>query len=162
MRRKSQRKRKRKFLHAFSHELALPFALSHMSICVRYLLHLRPRFSSCLFETCLCLNLRWFVSVVSKRECFVYFIFIYIVFASTHVRLCALALKVFIHSFQSFFFFQNLLTSAGFVPCKGIRIPQFGKTLLIMESGILCFGTRNTAQRIRNPTNDWNPEPKFH
>ena len=28
-----------------------------------------------------------------------------------------------------------------------------------MESGILGFGIRNTA---RNPTNDWNPESKFH
>ena len=26
-----------------------------------------------------------------------------------------------------------------------------------VEPGILCFGMRNTAQRIRNPTKDWNP-----
>ena len=26
-----------------------------------------------------------------------------------------------------------------------------------MESGILGFGIQNTAQRIRNPTKDWNP-----
>ena len=30
-----------------------------------------------------------------------------------------------------------------------------------MESGILGFGIRNTAQGVRNPTNDWNPEFKF-
>ena len=32
----------------------------------------------------------------------------------------------------------------------------------LKESRILCFGIRNTAQGIRNPTNDWNPESKFH
>ena len=31
-----------------------------------------------------------------------------------------------------------------------------------MESGILALGIRNTAVGIRNPTNDWNPESKFH
>ena len=31
-----------------------------------------------------------------------------------------------------------------------------------MESGILGFGIRNTAPGIRNPTNDWNLESKFH
>ena len=33
-----------------------------------------------------------------------------------------------------------------------------------MECGILGFGTRNAAQAqgIWNPTNDWNPESKFH
>ena len=44
---------------------------------------------------------------------------------------------------------------------KGIRILEPGKFLLV-ESGILGFGIRNTAQGIRNPTNDWNPESKFH
>ena len=39
-------------------------------------------------------------------------------------------------------------------PCKGNRIPESGKFLLV-ESGILGFG-------IRNPTNDWNPESKFY
>ena len=33
---------------------------------------------------------------------------------------------------------------------------------LFVESGILGFGIRNTAQGIRNPANDWNPESKFH
>ena len=28
--------------------------------------------------------------------------------------------------------------------------------------GILGFEIRTTAQGIRNPTNDWNPESKFH
>ena len=31
-----------------------------------------------------------------------------------------------------------------------------------MKSGILGFGIRNTAQVIRNPSKDWNPESKFH
>jgi len=39
-------------------------------------------------------------------------------------------------------------------PFKGIGIPESGKFLLA-ESGILGFG-------FRNPTNDWNPESKFH
>ena len=33
---------------------------------------------------------------------------------------------------------------------------------LLVESGILGFGIRNTAQVIRNPTNDWSLESKFH
>ena len=32
----------------------------------------------------------------------------------------------------------------------------------VRESGILGFGIRNTAQGIRNPTNDWNPESNFY
>ena len=31
----------------------------------------------------------------------------------------------------------------------------------LVESGILGFGIRKTAQGILNPTNDWNPESKF-
>ena len=46
-------------------------------------------------------------------------------------------------------------------PCKATRIPESFKFLLV-ESGIRGFGIRNTAQRIRNPTKDWNPESKFH
>ena len=43
-------------------------------------------------------------------------------------------------------------------PCnKGIRIPESGKFLLV-EFGILDFKMWNTAQGIRNPTNDSNPE----
>ena len=30
-----------------------------------------------------------------------------------------------------------------------------------MKFEIQEFGIRNTAQGIRNPTNDWNPESKF-
>ena len=31
-----------------------------------------------------------------------------------------------------------------------------------MEARILGFGIKNAAHGNRNPTNDWNPEPKFH
>ena len=34
--------------------------------------------------------------------------------------------------------------------------------VLLVESGILGFGIRNTAQEIRNPTNDWNTGSKFN
>ena len=34
--------------------------------------------------------------------------------------------------------------------------------IFLVESEILGFGIRNTAQRIWNPTNDWNPESTFH
>ena len=44
---------------------------------------------------------------------------------------------------------------------RSARNPESGKFLLV-ESGILGFGIRNTAQGIRNPTYDWNPESKFH
>ena len=49
---------------------------------------------------------------------------------------------------------------------KGIRKfclwnPKSGKTLFV-KSGILDLGIRNTAQRIRNPPKDWNPESKYH
>ena len=56
-------------------------------------------------------------------------------------------------------------------PCKRIEIPKSGKFLfvasgmrenLLVECGILGFGTRNTRKGIWNPTNDWNPESKFH
>ena len=43
------------------------------------------------------------------------------------------------------------------VICKIIWIPDSRK-LLLLESKILGFGIRNTAQGIRNPTDDWNPE----
>ena len=39
----------------------------------------------------------------------------------------------------------------------GIRNP--GKFFLV-ESGMLDFGIRNTAQGIWNPAKDWNPESK--
>ena len=44
---------------------------------------------------------------------------------------------------------------------KGIRIPETVKFLLV-NSGILEYGTQKTAQGIRNSTNDCNPESKFH
>ena len=40
-----------------------------------------------------------------------------------------------------------------------MRIRESAK-ILPMESGILVFGIRSTAQGIRSPTNDWNPESK--
>ena len=47
----------------------------------------------------------------------------------------------------------------NFCLCLGIwKICAFG----ILEIGILVFGIRNSAQGIRNPTNDWNPESRFH
>ena len=57
-------------------------------------------------------------------------------------------------------------------PCKVIRIPEPGKFCLwnpnstvefvLVELEILDLGIRNSAQEIRNPANDWNPESKFH
>ena len=46
-------------------------------------------------------------------------------------------------------------------PGKGTLILEGGKFLLV-ESGVLGFKIRNTAQGIQNPTNHWNPESKFH
>ena len=40
---------------------------------------------------------------------------------------------------------------------EGIRIPKSGKFLFV-DSGILGFGSQNTAQRIGNLTKDWNAE----
>ena len=39
--------------------------------------------------------------------------------------------------------------------------PESG-TFLLVESGILGFEIQNTAQGIRNPTNDWNQEYSLH
>ena len=44
-----------------------------------------------------------------------------------------------------------------FASREGIRILESGKFLLV-ESRIVGFGILNTAQGIRNPTNDWNLE----
>ena len=51
-----------------------------------------------------------------------------------------------------------------FAPCKGIRILESGKVLLVESENQEKFacGIWKTAQRIRNPTSDWNPESKFH
>ena len=43
-----------------------------------------------------------------------------------------------------------------------IRENQESRKILLLESGILGFGIWKTAQGIRNPINDWNPESKFH
>ena len=44
--------------------------------------------------------------------------------------------------------------------CKGIRIPQYGKFLLVESRirGKFGSGIRKIAQGIHNPTNDWDPE----
>ena len=56
-------------------------------------------------------------------------------------------------------------------PCKGIRIPESGKFLVVgswipekFACGILNSGLWNpdTTQGIWNPTKDWNPESRFH
>ena len=58
-----------------------------------------------------------------------------------------------------------------FNPMSGKQIPKSGKFLfpesvirkiLPVESEILGFGFRNTAQGIWNSTDDWNPESKLH
>ena len=46
---------------------------------------------------------------------------------------------------------QNSIKHSGSERVKGIRILECGK-LLLVESGIVGFGIRNTAQGIRNPT----------
>ena len=65
----------------------------------------------------------------------------------------------------------SLFSFLVFAQCKGIRFLGSRKFLVLqsgvqkffaVESGILGFGNRSTAQRIRNPTNDWNPESNFH
>ena len=56
-----------------------------------------------------------------------------------------------------------------FTICKGNLIPKNCCSwkaecvkFLLVESGILGFGIRNTTQVIRNPTNDCSLESKFH
>ena len=51
-----------------------------------------------------------------------------------------------------------MLAYQDFRPMLGI--PESEKFLLV-ESKILGFGIRNTAQGIRNPTIDWNPESSW-
>ena len=46
-------------------------------------------------------------------------------------------------------------------PWKGIWILESRKFLRV-EFEVLGCGIRNKAEGIRNPTNDWNPESKFH
>ena len=59
------------------------------------------------------------------------------------------------NSLQTWFFLSVSIHTIA--PCKGIRIPE-SRNFLPLESGILSFGIRNPALRIRNPTKDWNPE----
>ena len=47
--------------------------------------------------------------------------------------------------------------SDNFVPCKGIQIPEYVKFLPV-DSGILGFRIRNSAQGVQNPDDDWHPE----
>ena len=56
---------------------------------------------------------------------------------------------------------QHTFIESRFALCKGVRVPESGKFWLV-ESGILGFGIQNTAQGIRNPTEEWNPESEFH
>ena len=65
-----------------------------------------------------------------------------------------------IFQFIYFAFLQEVLNKIS-PNLWGIWIPEPGEFLLV-ESGILGFGIRNTTQGIQNLTNIWNPEFKFH
>ena len=52
----------------------------------------------------------------------------------------------------------NLISLIYGSPC----LRESGFQFFLVESGILGFGILKTAQGIRNPTKDWNPESKFH
>ena len=65
----------------------------------------------------------------------------------------------------------SLVFQNNFVSCNESRIPESKKFVLVesriwenllVESGILGFGIQNTAQGIRNPSKDLNPESKCH
>ena len=65
--------------------------------------------------------------------------------------------------------YEQALTGLYIAPFKEIQDPgNFcfwtleSQKVLLMESGILVFGIRNTAQGIRNPVNDWFSESKFY
>ena len=55
---------------------------------------------------------------------------------------------------------QQKFSGFRIAPAKISWIPESG--LPCLESGILGFGNRTTAQRILNPNNKWNPESIFH
>ena len=57
--------------------------------------------------------------------------------------------------------YSRCCAKENLTPCKRIWIPELVKFLLV-ESGTLGFGSRNTAQGIWNPANYWNPESKLH
>ena len=46
-------------------------------------------------------------------------------------------------------------------PCKGIWILE-SENFLLVKSENFASGIRNTAQGIRNPTNNWNPKCEVH
>ena len=56
---------------------------------------------------------------------------------------------------------KQYIYSSYIAQCQGILIPESGK-ILLMESGNLGFGIQNTAQGIRNPTNDWISRIQFY
>ena len=64
--------------------------------------------------------------------------------------------------------FENRKSERNTIVFRDLRMPtnspqvRESGNILHVESGILGFGTQNTAQRIRNPSSDWNPESKFH
>ena len=50
-----------------------------------------------------------------------------------------------------------------FAPSRMRILNPESEKIVPAESGIFRgFGVRSAAQGIRNPTNDWNPEPNFH
>ena len=60
-----------------------------------------------------------------------------------------------------FFLLSSVYGNVFFALWKRTLIPESRKFLPV-KSGILGFGIGNTHQGIRNPTDDWNPESKFH
>ena len=56
---------------------------------------------------------------------------------------------------------QYTFIESRFALCKRVWVPESGKFWLV-ESGILGFAIQNTAQGIWKPTEEWNPESKFH
>ena len=55
---------------------------------------------------------------------------------------------------------SKVISSSHGTEGKSGRFPKSGN-LLLVKSGHLGFDIRNTAQAIRNPANNWNPECKF-
>ena len=79
--------------------------------------------------------------------------------------------NVFFYSFL-FLFSSHVRAESGFwdpgnfcwcnPEARNYLLAQSGSQLIsAVKSGILGFGNRNIAQRIRSPTNDWNPESNF-
>ena len=89
----------------------------------------------------------WLETVVTELFCFLFVCFFFF-YKYTH----ALTVEWTIN-----FQYGTQFLIVCLAPCKGIRIPE-SRNFLLLESGILGFGIRNPALRIRNPTKDWNPE----